>query len=134
MTTDEFQAHILAIVKLYILAEKLRDTKAKNTALKIIHNYITANLSADRPLNAGIVQLMYKNTLKGSLGRRLMVDLWNEANTKCILEQCEGLCKEFIVDLAYALHGERQQGVIAHWATDILRISRSFKCGGVSST
>jgi hypothetical protein len=108
-TPDEFQAHILAIVKLYILAEKLRDKTAKNAALKTIHNDIAAEFTANKLPNAEIIQLMYENTLKGSLGRRLMVDLWNDVTTKYILEQYQGICKEFFVDLAYALHDGRRQ-------------------------
>jgi len=107
MMPDEFQKHIMAIVKLYILAEKLQDKQAKNVALTTVHAKIALNLSPDRLPNAEIVELMYRNTPKGSLGRRLMVHLWNDNNTKDILGKSEGICKEFFVDLARSLHINR---------------------------
>jgi len=107
MTSNEFQAQILSIVKFYVLAEKLQDKQAKNTALQTIHTDMIWKSSADKLPNAEIVEFMYKNTLKGSPGRRLMVDIWTDENAKCILEQSEVICKEFLVDLAYSLHAYR---------------------------
>lgn len=107
MTTDEFQAHILAVVRFYVLAEKLKDRQAKNEALRIVLSDTTERSFADSLPNAEIVQFMYNNTLQGSLGRRLMVDLWNDIYAESIIEQREGICKEFLVDLAHALLGER---------------------------
>ena len=106
-TSNEFQAHILATVKFYVLAEKLQDKQAKNTALQTIHADMKWQPSAEKLPNAEIVEFMYKNTLKGSPGRRLMVHIWNDDNTKCILEQSEVICKEFFIDLAYSLHAYR---------------------------
>ncbi|KAH8644105.1 N-acetylglucosaminyl-phosphatidylinositol biosynthetic protein [Alternaria alternata] len=107
MTPDGFQAHILAVVKLYVLAEKLQDRQAKNEALRTVLSDTAERSFADSLPNAEIVQFMYNNTLQGSLGRRLMVDLWNDVHATSIIKQREGICKEFFVDLAHALLGER---------------------------
>lgn len=107
MTPDGFQAHILAVVKLYVLAEKLQDRQAKNEALRTVLSDTAERSFADSLPNAEIVQFMYNNTLQGSLGRRLMVDLWNDVHAASIIKQREGICKEFFVDLAHALLGER---------------------------
>ncbi|KAI4668738.1 uncharacterized protein J4E78_002566 [Alternaria triticimaculans] len=107
MTPVEFQAHTLSTVKFYILAEKLQDKQAKNAALETLHIEVTTDSSDDRLPNAEIVELMYKNTSEVSLGRRLMVDIWTCISTKSILEKSEGLRRDFLVDLAYSLHGER---------------------------
>ncbi|MCF3424429.1 hypothetical protein L1000_22975, partial [Escherichia coli] len=56
MTPDEFQAHILAVVKLYVLAEKLQDRQAKNEALRTVLSDTAERSFADSLPNAEIVQ------------------------------------------------------------------------------
>ncbi|KAI4627604.1 uncharacterized protein J4E87_004168 [Alternaria ethzedia] len=115
LPNNELQAYFLAIVKSYILAEKLQDKQAKNTALLTLHT-VTVRLSfPERLPNAEIVDLMYKNTSKGSLGRRLMVDIWNNNYTKTVLEKSESICKDFFVDLAYSIYGQRQKKPSVAW-------------------
>ncbi|KAF1839677.1 hypothetical protein BDW02DRAFT_539081 [Decorospora gaudefroyi] len=80
---DKFQI----LVQLYILAEKLRDSRAKNDTISVIHGLSYDNIRDGKTLPEGrAIQTMYDGTPEGSLGRSLLVDLWWAVGTKEIIE------------------------------------------------
>ncbi|CAE7175924.1 hypothetical protein CFE70_005418 [Pyrenophora teres f. teres 0-1] len=100
------QDQILTLTKLYIFAEKMMDKGAKNKTIETLLRVIKAHSNVKGNLPNGVaVEFMYANTLKGSCGRRLMVDLWYNSNADIladILAESEIICKDFFIDLIRA--------------------------------
>jgi len=103
------------LCRLYVLGEKLQDKAAKSSAVQallVVSEEEDVDGSVCAPRNH-VVSDMYHGTCSGSIGRRLMVDIWITDATrhisnpgivaKHISDNGDGLPKEFVLDLAVAL-------------------------------
>ncbi|KAI4693273.1 uncharacterized protein J4E88_001644 [Alternaria novae-zelandiae] len=102
-------AHLLeemyVLAQLYVIGEKLLDKATKNSA---IQSLLEVSLEQDAngksyPPTINTIISVYQGTCAGSLGRRLLVDLWIDIQGEFLATNAELLPKDFLVDLAVAL-------------------------------
>lgn len=89
----------IEIAKLYVLAEKLQDVRAKNTALKAFMKSTWAERKTAQWFHPdpAVVHIIYDGTMPGSPMRRLLVDL--HAYTVSIQPNVVAFPEEFYVEL-----------------------------------
>ncbi|KAI4655937.1 hypothetical protein J4E93_000653 [Alternaria ventricosa] len=107
-TEDTIGDELDKLCKLYVLGEKLQDKAAKNSALQALLVVSQEQDTEGRmyvPRNNAVYD-MYHGTCSGSLGRRLVVDIWTTIDTEHISDGATELPKEFLVELAVALSSE----------------------------
>lgn len=98
-----------ALGQLYVVCEKLQDKSTKNS---VIQSLLEVGLEQEPngssyPPNINTIICVYRGTCAGSLGRRLLVDLWVKINGEFLATNAEILPKEFLVDLAVTLLRDR---------------------------
>ena len=110
------------MAKLYVLAEKLQDIKAKNSAIEA-----SLILGSDEDTNgnswiphSGCINTIYNGTVKGNLGRKLILDYMKKAELMKagMMERFDEYPKEFLDELASALLKLRSDAswpVMDHW-------------------
>jgi len=99
--TNEFDV----LARLYVLCEKLQDKAAKNSAVESLIE-VSKETSEDKKFTAprpDTIALVYQGTCAGSLGRRLMVDLWRRIPADFLTKYTYQLPTDFFVEFAIAL-------------------------------
>jgi hypothetical protein len=93
------------LIKLYVLAEKLQDTKSKNA---IVRGLITSCCQKRSDggayfFNPKLATLLYKGTVSGSMARKVLVEMkaYDSVNTEILSK--EGWPYEFLTELACEL-------------------------------
>ena len=100
MICDEFNV----LGRLYVLCEKLQDRAAKNSTIEglLEVSMETCENKYGCP-RSDTIALVYRGTCAGSVGRRLMVDLWRKIAVEYLTKCSDELPKEFVVDLAISM-------------------------------
>ena len=98
---DEFDV----LGKLYVLCEKLQDRAAKNSA---VESLLEVSEETDERDNVTVprfdtIMLVYQGTCAGSLGRRLVVELWRNLPVDYLTKCSDKLPKEFLADLVISM-------------------------------
>lgn len=76
------QGERLVLAKLYVLAEKLQDTKTKRKALSAVYASCQAKAGMQKQsLDINFVQMIYEGTPSGSMARKLTVDHFVDRST-----------------------------------------------------
>lgn len=120
----------VALAKLYVLCEKLQDTRAKNSILRALR-HITFKCPYHEKWHIPgpeVVKIIYAGTVKGSPARRLLVDIYSydvDPN-KLRRQPMEGYLCDFLQELALnlmktlplkirkSLHSVRRDGIDAY--------------------
>lgn len=91
------------LIKLYVLAEKLQDTRFKNAIVRAVIGYCHQSRPNNRfySLGQSVTRLLYEGTSPGSNMRRVVVEMkaWDHNNLEGILRK--GWPYEFLAELAY---------------------------------
>lgn len=74
--TLQFGTESYVLCKLYVFAEKLQDSKAKNKIMDTLVDRIEQDVTISYFPNPRAIKVVYDGTPSGSLARRLMVDLY----------------------------------------------------------
>ncbi|KAI4921960.1 hypothetical protein J4E90_000388 [Alternaria incomplexa] len=97
---DEFDV----LGNLYVLCEKLQDRAAKNSAVESLLEVSMGKYENKYTCpRTDTIVLVYRGTCAGSLGRRLMVDLWRKISVDFLIKCSDELPKEFLADLAISM-------------------------------
>ncbi|KAH7393887.1 hypothetical protein DE146DRAFT_790242 [Phaeosphaeria sp. MPI-PUGE-AT-0046c] len=103
-------AEYIELCELYVLSEKLCDKRAKNSVLETmrdlkISEYYSSNSAKPTSFgpSAAAIAIMYAGTPAGSIGRKLMTDMWSTVPPEHIIDNACKLPGEFIKDLAVTL-------------------------------
>ncbi|KAI4634342.1 hypothetical protein J4E83_001660 [Alternaria metachromatica] len=101
------EMHVLG--RLYVIGEKLQDKATKNSAIKSLLEVAYEKDANGKIYSPSIdtITYVYRGTCAGSLGRRLLVDLWVKISPEYMAKNAETLPKEFLIDLAVALLADR---------------------------
>ncbi|KAF2827178.1 hypothetical protein CC86DRAFT_266377, partial [Ophiobolus disseminans] len=110
----------LKLVRLYVLAEKLRDTQAKNDIIDAMHGFIkeavpretprqsTTEAAGRHPITAASLTELYAGTQRGGLARKLVLDLYADNGTEDWLKDGKAqLPNDFLFDLATTMMRKR---------------------------
>lgn len=95
-----------ALARLYVLCEKLQDPRSKNFIVKALSDSIYKVLSDNhcRETETEVLDILYKGTIKGSLVRRMVVDIFAQGvpskSISIMIDKCPG---EFLQELAACL-------------------------------
>ncbi|KAF2679134.1 hypothetical protein K458DRAFT_408387 [Lentithecium fluviatile CBS 122367] len=112
-----------ALAKVYVLAEKLQDTKAKDFVLEAILLTFRATvyfILQRPPIEA--IRIIYEGTPDTSLARKLMVDLYTEHGEQDWLEGESDIPHEFLYDITMRLFLQRTHQTIK--STSVCPLSR----------
>ncbi|KAH7085250.1 hypothetical protein BKA63DRAFT_13643 [Paraphoma chrysanthemicola] len=116
----------MLLSKLYVLCEKLCDIAAKNAVLQAIRA-VSSEVTDSGEMyiaNLSAVQIIYAGTPKGSLGRRLMADMWTGMVVEHLVKCGDEMPREFLLDMVVAHRRDRpsaykniakRAGVDAYW-------------------
>jgi hypothetical protein len=98
----------MALFKLYILAEKLQDSRAKVGAITAIFK-ISCPRHSDKLYvlpRLSVIDLVYSHTPEGSVARFLIADMWSTASASQLEYVGLKAPKEFLLDLALVLRSK----------------------------
>ncbi|KAL6709520.1 hypothetical protein ACN47E_001455 [Coniothyrium glycines] len=108
-TSLTIAAEFKALAELYVLAERLCDHVTKNTVVDLFMAVLEQKTLDQQtyapPIKA--ITTLYAGTSRGSLGRRLLADMWTAIPPEFRLEHQGELPQDFIVDVLIALRKDR---------------------------
>jgi hypothetical protein len=103
------ESEIIKLCKVYVLADKLQDIKAKNRAIQGLY-FSSKRNELGKPTGCrGFVatKIIYDGTLPGSMARKLLVDVYTYRGTRSSLSIFKGWPQEFLLELAINLMDKR---------------------------
>jgi hypothetical protein len=109
----EIAAEFITLGKLYVLAEKLMDTAAKNAAIHALWATISGRDSDGHLWSPGLlcVEIIYAGTTRGSLARQLMAESWSQVKVDELIPDEDKLPKDFL-HLVVALRPANKESIV----------------------
>ncbi|KAH7138060.1 hypothetical protein B0J11DRAFT_574069 [Dendryphion nanum] len=101
---------ITELCRLYVLADRLLDISAQNAIICSIFDLSElphASDSMDTILSAEAIIIAYEGTLDGNPLRKLMVDLWSNAEATFLVGKCAQFPPQFLLDLCVVTLNDR---------------------------
>jgi hypothetical protein len=112
LVSDQILGEYRMLARVYVLAEKLQDTRTKNAVVQAMMNLSQRKDEAGklRMPDPEAITILYSGTVHSSAGRRLVVDLCFVVDAESLRKNIDNLPKDFLGDLAIALCTDRQPG------------------------